>query len=105
VLSLTLVCSRYELAEQVFLALGKPRLLAIINTLRLASLYAAVLAGYALAGMEGALWGIVLAGLVPLAATLHFASRHDILLLRRELWHLVAFPLGLILGETAQRLL
>ena len=105
VLALTLICSRYELAEQVFVALGKPRLLAIINTFRLASLYAFVAAGYALGAMHGALWGIVLAGLVPLAVTLHFASRHGILLLRRELWHLAAFPLGLALGELAQRVL
>jgi len=55
--------------------------------------------------MPGALWGIVLAGLAPLAVTLYFASRHHVLDLRRELWHLLAFPLGFALGELAQRLL
>jgi O-antigen/teichoic acid export membrane protein len=105
VLSLTLICSRYEMTEQVFLALGKPRLLALINAFRLAGLYALVPAGYAAGGMQGALWGMVLAAFVPLAPTLFFAGRNGLLSLRHELWHLLAFPLGLALGEAAQRLL
>jgi O-antigen/teichoic acid export membrane protein len=98
-LSLTLVFSRYEMTEQTFLALGKPRLLAIINTFRLVGLYALVPAGYALGGMHGALWGLVGAGLVPLAPTLYFASRHGLLWVSRELWHLLPLPAGFVLGE------
>jgi O-antigen/teichoic acid export membrane protein len=102
VLSLTLLCSRYEMAEHVFLALGKPRLLAVINAFRLIGLCALVPAGYAIGAMNGALWGIVLAGLVPLVPTLHFARRHALLSMRHELWHLLALPIGLALGAAAR---
>jgi O-antigen/teichoic acid export membrane protein len=105
VLSLTLVCSRYEMAELAFLALGKPRLLAFINAFRLAGLYALVPAGYALGGMNGALWGIVLAGFAPLAPTLYFAHRNGLLSLRHELWLLLALPAGLVAGAAVQWLL
>jgi O-antigen/teichoic acid export membrane protein len=105
VLSLTLLCSRYEMAEHVFLALGKPRLLAIISAFRLVGLYALVPAGYAAGGLDGALWGIVLAGFVPLAPTLYFAHRNALLSLRHELRYLLALPAGFVIGTAALRLL
>jgi O-antigen/teichoic acid export membrane protein len=105
VLSLMLIASRYDVAEQAFLALGKPRLLAIINVYRLVALYVLVAAGYALGGLEGALWGIVAAAFVPLAPTLRFARQHAILQLRRELWHLAALPAGWLIGLGAQPLM
>jgi O-antigen/teichoic acid export membrane protein len=104
-LSLALVFTRYEVAEQAFLALGKPRLLALINAFRLAALYALVPGGYALGGLHGAIWGIVAAAAVPVVPTLLLAARHGLVSTARELWHLAALPAGLALGAAAQRLL
>lgn len=101
VISLTLVCSRYEIAEHVFLALGKPRLLALINAFRLVGLYLLLPAGFALGGLHGALWGIVAAAALPVVPTLYFARRHGILSPAREVAHLAAFPLGLVAGLAA----
>lgn len=104
VLALTLIGSRYEVAEQVFLALGKSRLLAIINAVRVATLFAAVPLGYLWAGLEGALWGIVGASLLPTLVTVLFCRRNAILDFRHELARLYALPAGFIVGTGAKSL-
>lgn len=98
VLALILIGSRYEVAEQVFLALGKSRLLAIINAVRMITLYVVVPAAYFWAGVNGAIWGIVVASLLPLFVTLCFCRQNAIVSLRQELSSLYAFPVGFIFG-------
>lgn len=98
ILGLVLIAARYEVAEQVFLSLGKPRLLALSNAVRGATLFAAIPMGFFWAGLGGAIWGIVLAGWLPSLLTLYLSRRHGIFALRRELVVLYALPLGYVLG-------
>lgn len=98
VLSLALISSRYEVAEQVFLALGKPRLLAVIGAFRMAALYTLVPIGFSFAGLSGAIWGIVVAGFLPTLVTIYFASQNGIFSAQRELSRMLALPVGFIMG-------
>lgn len=105
ILALTLVASRYEIAEQVFLAMGKPHLLALINATRAVMLFAAVPLAFGLGGLSYVLWGIVLASLVPTLLTLSFCRRLGILDVRHELLRLLGLPTGFLAGTGAEMLL
>lgn len=102
VLSLTLISTRYVVAEQVFLALGKPRLLAVINVFRVIASYTLVPTGFFFAGVNGAIWGIVVASFLPTVVTIYFAHQNSIFLLRRELSCMLALPIGFFVGMGAQ---
>jgi O-antigen/teichoic acid export membrane protein len=98
-LGLVLIGSRYEINEQLFLALGKPRLLAIINATRAAALFSIVPLAFNAGGLSGAIWGIVLASLLPVLLTLYFSHRNGILDVRYELTRLYGLPLGYLAGS------
>ncbi len=99
ILGLVLIGSRFEINEQLFLALGKPRLLAIINATRAAALFSIVPLAFNAGGLSGAIWGIVLAGLLPVLLTLYFSHRNGILDVRYELTRLYGLPLGYLAGS------
>lgn len=60
VLALTLVASRYTVASQVYFVLGKPQYAFVLQVVRLLSLVGGVWGGYAVAGTDGAVIGVVL---------------------------------------------
>ena len=99
VLALSLIAARYEAARQSYLALGKPGYWALINVVRLISLYALVPPLYYLAGTQAAIWGIALHGLACLPFDYRFSAKLGINDLRRELIVLVALPLGFLFGS------
>jgi len=101
-LSLTLIASRYIVADQAFLALGKPKLLAIANAFRMVTLYSMIPAGFFVAGLEGAIWGIVIANLLTALITLYFSAKNGLFSLQTELLRLLALPIGYIIGTGAQ---
>lgn len=98
ILGLVLIGSRYEIAEQAFLAMGKPRLLATINATRTFTLFLVVPFAYQFGGLSGAIGGIALASLLPTLLTLYYCQRNGILDLRRELVNLFGFPVGYLAG-------
>lgn len=98
ILSLTLIAARFIVADQAFLALGKPKLLAIANAFRMITLYSFIPLGYFAAGLEGAVWGIVTANLMTAVVTLYFAAKNGIFSLRIEFVRLLALPAGYIAG-------
>lgn len=102
VLSLTFIGARYVVTDQAFLALGKPRLLAVANAFRMIALYSLIPVGFSIAGLSGAIWGMVTASLLTVLATLYFAAKNGIFSLRTELLHLLALPLGYLVGMGTQ---
>lgn len=102
VLSLTLINARYAVAEQAFLAMGKPKLLAANNAFRMAALYLLIPLGFIQTGMKGAIWGIVAAGLLTTLVTIYFSVQNALFALRRELSCLLAFPAGFVVGLGVQ---
>ena len=105
ILGLVLIGSRYEIAEQAFLAMGKPRLLVTINAVRAFSLFSVVPFAYQFGGLSGAIWGIALTSLLPTLLTLHYCRRNGILDLRYELTRLYGLPVGYLTGTGFEILL
>jgi O-antigen/teichoic acid export membrane protein len=98
VLALSLFTVRYGVAEQMYLAVGRPRYLAIVNLVRLISLYALVPALYLLAGTTAAIWGIALHALATLPFIFAFNARLGLNDWRRESIVLLALPAGYLFG-------
>lgn len=97
-LSLVLVAQRYVLADQCYLAMGKPNLMVFLILIRLASLFTLLLSGFYLYGMNGAIGGIVLSSYVSIPASLYLKHKHGILDMKKELNILWVFALGMVVG-------
>jgi O-antigen/teichoic acid export membrane protein len=98
ILALSLIVMRYESAQQVYLAIGRPRYLAIINIVRCASLYAVVPLLFYLGGTHAAIWGIALHALATLPFVFIFNRRLGLNDLRRELLAFLILPVGYLFG-------
>lgn len=98
ILALSLVVVRYGVAHQIYLALGLPRNLAIINGVRLFSLYALVPALYYLAGLQAAIWAIALHGIPTVMVIFAMNAKLGLNDFRRETLVLVAVPAGYFCG-------
>lgn len=90
-LGLTLVASRYEVLDQCLLALGKPRLLTLMNLCRLFVLYGATPIAFHLFGLPGALWAIVASAFGGLPLGLYLKARLGLLNPAREMLSLAFF--------------
>lgn len=99
ILALSLFTVRYGVAHQIYLAVGMPRYLAIINTVRFLSLFILVPALYYLAGLHAAIWGIALHGLATVPFVYYFNQKLRVNDMRRELLVLVALPVGFLCGS------
>ncbi len=98
ILALSLFTARFGVAHQMYLAVGRPRYLAIINTVRFLSLFTIVPVLYHVAGLQAAIWGIALHGLATLPLIFYFNAKLELNDFRRELMVLVALPIGLLCG-------
>lgn len=99
VLALSLVATRFQLADQCYLALGKPGLLTRIYSIRMAALYLGVPLAFSKHGFDGALWAIVLAPVLTLPVVLYLKYTHRILDVMREISVLAVLPAGMLLGK------
>lgn len=99
ILSITLVTSRFDISEQCYLALGKSRLLTLLNAIRLLALYTLVPTGYLIFGLHGAVWAMVVALGTAFPITIYLNYKHGIFDLKKELIVLPAFLAGIVLGE------
>jgi O-antigen/teichoic acid export membrane protein len=104
VLGLSLVAARYGVAYQIYLAVARPRYLAVIQIVRCVALFLLVPLLYFAAGFEAALWGIALHGLAMVPFVHFFNARLGLNDWRRELMVLAAAPLGLLCGGAAHLL-
>lgn len=105
VLALSLLTARFGVAHQIYLAIGVPHYLAIINTVRFIALFALVPLLYHLGGLDAAIWGIALHGLATLPFICFFNKKLRLNDWRRELQVLVAFPAGFACGSVMNMLL
>ncbi len=105
VLAFSLIGARYAVAYQIYLAVGNPRYMAMIQIVRCASLFVLVPSLYYYAGMRAALWGIALHGLAMVPFVHVFNARLGLNDMRRELLVLIALPVGYLCGFTIVLLL
>jgi O-antigen/teichoic acid export membrane protein len=97
-LSLGLLLSRYGLAQEVYIALGKPHYLTVINAIKVVSLFVCVPLLYYGFGSDGAILGVALylTPTVPLIIWLN--HRHGLDDLKFELMVLAAWPVSWAVG-------
>ena len=98
ILALSFFAIRYQVAKQVYLAVGMPQYLVAIHLIVFLSLYALVPVLYHFAGMQAAIWGIALHELASLPLMFFFNARLGLNDYRRELSMLVALPAGWLCG-------
>lgn len=98
VLAAALLTAPFQIAIQCFVALGMPQVLSRVLALRLAVLAGAMIGGYHLFGVLGALGGLVASHLLCLPLIILHCVRHGLFDLRRELLFLPMVLVGMIVG-------
>jgi O-antigen/teichoic acid export membrane protein len=98
VLAAALLTAPFQIAIQCFVALGKPRVLSKVLALRLAVLAVAMICGYYLFDVSGALLGLVASHLLCLPMIIFHCVRHGLFDLRRELLFLPMVLVGMVVG-------
>ncbi len=99
ILAAALITVPFRVAAQCFMALGMPKLLTNIISIRLLALVILTPAGFHLYGVRGALWAISLSYFACLPTTIYYSVRHGLFDLRRELVLLPLVPAGMLVGK------
>ncbi len=99
IIAVALFAGRYGLSTQLYLAVGLPRYVMILNIVQVLSLYSVVPTMYYLGGMQAAIWGVALNGLISVPFVFYFNSKLGVIDLRREIIVLVAIPVGFVCGS------
>jgi O-antigen/teichoic acid export membrane protein len=98
VLAAALLTVPFQIAIQCFVALGMPHVLSRVLTLRLVVLAVAMVGGYHLFGVSGALFGLVASHLLCLPMIIFHSVRYGLFDLRRELLFLPMLGVGMVMG-------
>jgi O-antigen/teichoic acid export membrane protein len=98
ILALSFITTRYAIAYQIYIAVGKPWYLATINAVRCISLFTLVPILFYTAGTQAAIWAIALHGLAMVPFIYAFNARLGMNDTTRELLVLLAFPMGYLCG-------
>jgi O-antigen/teichoic acid export membrane protein len=99
ILALSFFAMRYEVAQQIYLAVGKPRYLTVINIVRCAALYSLVPMLFYIGGTHAAIWGVALHATATLPFVFAFNARLGLNDFRRELLALLILPAGYLCGS------
>ena len=94
ILAVSLVWARLDATRQLYLALGQPKYAAFLNFARFATVFVALLVGFRLGGIRGAIWGFALHEIVIALMSYRFNAALRINDFARDLGVLVALPLG-----------
>ena len=98
ILSISLLDSRYILANQCFVAFGKPQLRSHVMLVRLIVVYSLLPLAYGVWGLEGALWVAGGSGLFAVPLILYFKHKLGFLSLRKELLVIPPILFGYMAG-------
>ncbi len=104
ILAVSLVWARYDATQQLYLALGEPKFVAFLNFARFASVFLALLVGFRVDGIRGAIWGFALHQVVIALLSYRFNAVLRINDFTRDLGVLVALPIGYGVGWGLERL-
>lgn len=94
ILSVALIGSRTVLAEQLFIAIGRPKLSVPMNVVQLIVLFAGVVPAYNYFGIRGALLVISFTVLLTLPLVWYYLKRYGVLNWKKELITLPALFVG-----------
>lgn len=105
VLAFSLINVRYGVTQQIYLAAGEPRNLAIINIVRFVALYSLVPLAFHFGGTTYAIWAIAIHAWVTWPLVYWFNWRLGITNARAELVVLLALPAGYLAGRALKTLI
>lgn len=97
-LSMVLVATRLDVFDQALIAMGRVKLLSLLNGIRLVALYTVVPIGYRLHGVRGAVYAVAACALINAAVVLTMQARMRLLDWKRELLAVPLFGVGLLGG-------
>jgi O-antigen/teichoic acid export membrane protein len=98
ILSLMLIAVRYNLADQCFMAIGKPKLMTFLIVVRAISLFVFLPIAFSKYQMTGALWAIVASNFMSIPLTIYFTYKLKLLNFNKEIYTLPALILGGVVG-------
>ena len=98
ILSVGFIGFRYQVVEQCYQAVGKPKFLAFASLMKLVALVVGVLVGRRLGGTEGTIIGIAVSYYAAWPLALWFKIRYRIWSWRSELFFLPCVVAGLAAG-------
>jgi O-antigen/teichoic acid export membrane protein len=101
ILAVGLLALPWRSASLCFLALGMPQIMSYTVAVRFVVLGLAVPVGFRMFGVEGAVWGIVLAQLSAVPVIVFHMIRNGLLNPRNELLMLLVVPAGMLVGKAA----
>jgi O-antigen/teichoic acid export membrane protein len=101
VLALSALVSRYTMFHQAYLAIGRPKYMAVLNVIAVLSLLVGLPLAYSLFGLTGALYAIALRGLVTVPVIFYFNARHGLNHWGFEAVVLLVMPLSYGIGRLA----
>lgn len=104
ILSLMLIAVRFNLTDQCFIALGKPKLMTFLIATRAIFLFLLLPIAFSRYQMTGALWAIVISNFASIPLTIYFKYRLGLLQIRKELYTLTVVVLGGIVGAAITNL-
>ena len=98
VLALSLVALRYNLADQSYLALGKPKMMTMLTLTRTVALFVFLPIAYHQFGLQGAIWAIVASYFSSFPMAIYYKKTHQLLDVKKELITLPMIFLGIACG-------
>lgn len=98
ILALLLIKARYDVVDQCYLALGRPKLMTPAQVVHIGALYLLVPVVFYYSGFVGAVWAIVLASFASLPVIIWIKFTLGLLDMRKELLLLPVFPAGMAAG-------
>lgn len=97
-LSLGLIALRFNLADQCYIALGKPKVMTILIVIRTVFLFVLLPLAFKQYGLQGAIWAIVISGFASVPMAIYFKQQHGLLDIKKELITAPVFIVGLAIG-------
>ena len=98
ILGFCLVPLRYNLTDQCFLALGKPKLMTYIIIIRTLFMFISLPIAFKYYGLYGAIWIIVLSGFSSFPLAIYYKKAYQLLDIKKELITLPLLAVGLLCG-------
>ena len=98
VLALSLIALRYNLADQSYMALGKPKMMTMLTLTRTVALFVFLPIAYNQFGLHGAIWAIVGSYFSSFPMAIYYKKTHQLLDIKKELITLPMIFVGLACG-------
>ena len=102
VLSIGMLALPYGMIVETFLAKGQLRIFSLLSIFNSVSFIVAVFIGYAVAGIQGVIWGLTLFRWPQIICATALAYRRNWIMPVREIVYLPMFGVGVLLGYAAE---